>query len=206
MKRQKTNLSQPSKRTQCVNLLQIFGPSNRFVNCSYINSSQFYSYTLYYCRVTCTGSSSHAPAELDTGSPSISLSGSGEDYEHCETQDTREPLTTTSTINSSSSSLESSDNESGSEQPDATTTDEPLVDPLSISSRETSSSTGDSEITLHPAVSSGDLHLVQSLKQEWCLTDREKHFILEHSFVPSLRYTFPSRTISGTIRHFSTGG
>ncbi len=59
-----------------------------------------------------------------------------------------------------------------------------------------------SQGTLNPTVSSGDLHLVQALKQERCLTDREKHFLLEHSFVPSLGYSFPSRTISGSIWHF----
>ena len=147
-------------------------------------------------------------ADPSTEETSTSTCGSGDTREAQPELDTCEPentfsTTTNSKTNSdnsssdgSSSNSESSNDESGDEQSDATTT-EPLVD-LHINNGGASCTQG----TLNPTVSSGDLHLVQALKQERCLTDREKHFLLERSFVPSLGYSFPSRTISGSVRQF----
>lgn len=53
---------------------------------------------------------------------------------------------------------------------------------------------------MHSAVESGDLNKVLQLKQS--LTDQEKLFLLEHSFVPCPGYNFPTRIISGCKRHF----
>ena len=111
--------------------------------------------------------------------------------------DTREPenLFNTNSNDCSDSNSSSSSESSDDEQSDATT--QPLVDLCTNNSTGTSAND-----TLHPAVSSGDLNLVQALKQERCLTDAEKYFLLKHSFVPNPGYSFPSRTISGSVRHF----
>ena len=110
------------------------------------------------------------PASAADECPSTSTRGSGAD------RDNREPENTiiTSSDSESSSSSESSDDESGDEQSDTTTTTEPLVALHTNGNGETGAS--GAQDTLHPAVSSGDLHLIQALKQEWYLTDREKFF------------------------------
>ena len=130
------------------------------------------------------------PASTADECPSTSTRGSSE---------LENIFSTIDAESSSSSSSESNDDESDNEQSDTTTT-EPLVALHTNDDGEKDAS--DAQDTLHPAVSSGDLHLIQALKQERYLTDREKYFLMKHSFVPSPGYSFPSRIISGSVRHF----
>ena len=136
-------------------------------------------------------------ADPDTNCPSTSYKSGTNHGDPDADPDAHEPENSLSsdTDSSSSSDSESSDDESDSEQ-DATTT-KPLVG----EDGETSTNSA-LQLTLHPAVSSGDLSLVQALKQGRCLTDKERHYLMEHSFVPHTGYNFPSRTISGSVRHF----
>ena len=126
------------------------------------------------------------PASTADECPSTSTRGSSELKNIFSTIDTE----------SSGTSSESNDDESDNEQSDTTTT-EPLVALHTNDDGEKDAS--DAQDTLHPAVSSGDF---QALKQERYLTDREKYFLMKHSFVPSPGYSFPSRIISGSVRHF----
>ena len=87
----------------------------------------------------------------------------------------------------------SSDDESGKEKSNATT--EPLVELRINNSGGTSAY--DTRVTLHPAVSSGDLNLVQALKQEQYLRK-----LLQHSFVPNPGYRFPNHIIRSSVQHF----
>ena len=77
-------------------------------------------------------------------------------------------------------------------------------DNRSESDSEDESSDGSSQTTImqtmHSAVESGDINKVLQHKQS--LTDREKLFLLEHSFVPFPHYSFPVRIISGCKRYF----
>lgn len=65
----------------------------------------------------------------------------------------------------------------------------------SIASSETLSS-------LPTDVRSGDLAKIVDLQQHRPLTNQERMYVLEHSFVPHSGYNFPIRTINGCKRHF----
>ena len=133
------------------------------------------------------------PSSSSAGCSSTSICDGGADELGLElNNDICEPMNPSS--NNSSSSSESSDDESGNEQSDATT------EPLGIDLRDGGASAN--QDTMHPPVSSGDLNLIQALKREQCLTDKEKHLLMQHSFVPNTGYSFPSRTITGSVRHF----
>ena len=51
-------------------------------------------------------------------------------------------------------------------------------------------------------VRSGDLAKIVDLQQHRPLTNQERMYVLEHSFVPHSGYNFPIRTINGCKRHF----
>ena len=51
-------------------------------------------------------------------------------------------------------------------------------------------------------VMTGDPANVVSITKHRPLTDQERMYVLENSFNPHPRYKFPSRSISGSIRHF----
>ena len=53
-------------------------------------------------------------------------------------------------------------------------------------------------------IRSGDLAKVVSLQQHRPLTNHERMYILEHSFVPHSGYNFPNRIINGCKRHFQS--
>ena len=95
------------------------------------------------CSSTC-GSGDPAADHPDTGEPENSI-GTG--------------------TSSGSSSSESSDDKSDNEQPD--------VQPLIHNKGKEASRTNIAQASLHPAISSGDLYLVHSLKQDRCLSDKE---------------------------------
>ena len=110
-------------------------------------------------------------ADPSTACLSTSTCGSTADRKPQDDHDTREPknsFSTNSSSGNSSSSSESSDDESGNEQSDATT--QPLVD-LCINNNG-GTSANDTPVTLHPAVSSGDLNLVQALKSDVLLIQK----------------------------------
>ena len=65
----------------------------------------------------------------------------------------------------------------------------------SIASSETLSS-------LPADIRSGDLAKIIDLQQHRPLTNQERMYVLEHSFVPHLGYNFPIRTINGCKQYF----
>jgi len=60
------------------------------------------------------------------------------------------------------------------------------------------------EHNLDPAVSCGDFHRVVNYKnsRQKELTDHEKHYLLNHHFIPSATYKFPSHTFGKQKGHF----
>ena len=86
-----------------------------------------------------------------------------------------------------------SDPESGqsSENEDDTASGEAAQE----SSSETSSSSS-------ADIRSGDLAKIVSLQQHRPLTNQERMYVIEHSFVPHSGYNFPNRTTNGCKRHF----
>ena len=60
------------------------------------------------------------------------------------------------------------------------------------------------DLTMHPAVSSGDFDQVVHLKTERDLIDSEKLFLLNHHFVPGIGYQFPAHTFGKQSRHFQS--
>ena len=58
--------------------------------------------------------------------------------------------------------------------------------------------------SLDPAVSCGDFHRVVNYKNNGQreLTDHEKHYFLNHHFIPSATYKFPAHTFRKQQRHF----
>ena len=146
-----------------------------------------YTVLYYMYRVTCMGN--HTPTssvDLRTECPSISTSGSIADHEPQDDHNTHEPensfSTNSTSDNNSSSSSESSDDESGNEQSDATT--QPFVGLCINNSGGTNAN--DTWVILHPAVSSGELNLVQALKQEQYLTDKKSTFYCNTALCPTL--------------------
>ena len=67
---------------------------------------------------------------------------------------------------------------------------------------EMESEMGNTSVTMHPAVSSGDFDRVVHLKAERELTDSEKFYLLNHHFVPRIGYQFPSHTFGKQSRRF----
>ena len=67
---------------------------------------------------------------------------------------------------------------------------------------EVESNIGNTSVTMHPAVSSGDFDRVVHLKAERELTDNEKFYLLNHHFVPGVGYQFPSHTFGKQSRRF----
>ena len=130
--------------------------------------------------------------------PSTSICDGGADELGLELNNDSDIRKSMNPSSNSCSSSESSDDESGNEQSDATT------EPLGVDLRDGGGASANQD-TMHPAVSSGDLNLIQALKSERCLKDEEKHFFEQHSFVANTGYSFPSRTISGSVRHSSIG-
>ena len=65
--------------------------------------------------------------------------------------------------------------------------------------------TGDSipecSVSLSVAVKSGDLASIVNLKEQLHLTDQEKFYVLDHSFMPHSGYNCPSHTINECKRH-----
>ena len=57
-------------------------------------------------------------------------------------------------------------------------------------------------VNVSAIVKSGDLAKVVSLKNERSLTNEEKMYVLNNSFVPHPGYKFPTCSISGSLRHF----
>ena len=61
---------------------------------------------------------------------------------------------------------------------------------------------GNTSVTKHPAISSGDFDHVLHLKAERELTDSKKFYLLNHHFVPCIGYQFLSHTFGKQSRRF----
>ena len=71
---------------------------------------------------------------------------------------------------------------------------------------EMESEIGNTSVTMHPAISSGDFDRVVHLKAERELTDSEKFYLLNHHFVPPLVTNFDLIHLENNQDDFKSSG